>query len=143
MKIQDRSEFKLSNYSSRNFQVNLTKSFVLTTLAPLQRHAVVLTFPPFISGSELTKSDTLGDITLLIVSSSGQTAASTGGMDIDLQVLSHHRSITYPYSHTSLFRCNGRSRARKISHLPDKKVVAFNRIACGADLCKNSKEIDK
>jgi hypothetical protein len=35
MKIQDRSEFKLSNYSSRNFQVNLTKSFVLTTLAPL------------------------------------------------------------------------------------------------------------
>ena len=114
MKIQDRSEFKLSNYSSRNFQVNLTKSFVLTTLAPLQRHAVVLTFPPFISGSELTKSDTLGDITLLIVSSSGQTAASTGGMDIDLQ-LSHHRSITYPYSHTSFSDVMVRSREEDLS----------------------------
>lgn len=142
MKIQDRSEFKLSNYSSRNFQVNLTKSFVLTTLAPLQRHAVVLTFPPFISGSELTKSDTLGDITLLIVSSSGQTAASTGGMDIDLS--SHTIAPLLTLILTPAFSdVMVRSRARKISHYRTKRWLTFNRIACGADLCKNSKEIDK
>jgi len=103
----------------------------------------VLTFPPFISGSELTKSDTLGDITLLIVSSSGQTAASTGGMDIDLQVLSHHRLHYLPLFSHQLFRCNGTVAGEEDLSLPDKKVVAFNRIACGADLCKNSKEIDK